>query len=250
VVSEPVLLLDGVWKGFDRGGAFSVLEDVSLTVFAGELQSIVANRDQGKSTLLRIAAGLVRPDRGSVRVAGLELGGLKDAEHSAVLRELVGLAARAGPGTQPWMGEYVTLRLASGQGLSRRERRMRVAAVLERLDVADCAKSRWADLSNLQRMRVELAQAIVTKPSLLLVDDIIDGLALGLGKTKDAMELLRELAQEVGCGVLMVASDDLAAIPSDVVWKLTGKKLRLMADNRTNSNITPINDAIIARRAS
>jgi ABC-type methionine transport system ATPase subunit len=248
VVSEPVLVLDGVWKGFDRGGVFSVLEDVSLTVFAREVQSVVANRDQGKSTLVRIAAGLVRPDRGSVRVAGVELGDLKDSEHSAVLRELVGLAARAGPGTQPWMGEYVKLRLASGQGLSRRERCMRVAAVLERLDVADCARSRWADLSNLQRMRVELAQAIVTKPKLLLVDDIIDG--LGLGKTKDAMELLRELAQEVGCGVLMVASDDLAAIPSDVVWKLTGKKLRLMADNRTDSNIRPIDNAITAHRAS
>jgi hypothetical protein len=38
----------------------------------------------------------------------------------------------------------------------------------------------------------------------------------------------------------MVASDDLAAIPSDIVWKLAGKKLRLMADNRTDSNIRPI----------
>jgi ABC-type Mn2+/Zn2+ transport system ATPase subunit len=248
VVSEPVLVLDGVWKGFDRGGASSVLEDVSLKVFAGELQTVVGNRDQGKSTLVRIAAGFVRPDRGSVRVAGLELGGLKDAEHSVVLRELVGLAARAGPGTQPWMGEYVSLRLTSGQGLTRRERRMKVAAVLERLDVSDCAESRWADLSDSQKMRVELAQAIVTKPKLLLVDDILDG--LGLGKTKDAMELMRELAQEVGCGVLMVASDDLAAIPSDIVWKLAGKKLRLMADNRTDSNIRPIDVAVTARRAS
>jgi hypothetical protein len=48
----------------------------------------------------------------------------------------------------------------------------------------------------------------------------------------------------------MVASDDLAAIPSDIVWKLAGKKLRLMADNRTDSNIRPIDVAVTARRAS
>jgi ABC-type methionine transport system ATPase subunit len=248
VVSEPVLVLDGVWKRFDRGGRpFSVLEDVSLRVLAREVVSIIGTRDQGKSTLVRIAAGFERPDRGSVRVGDLALAGLKDSEHSHVLRSLIGLAGRSGPGTEPKMGEYVALRLTAGQGLSGRERRLMVAAALERLDVADCAESRWGDLSTLQRMRVELAQAIVTRPKVLLVDDIIDG--LGLGKSKDAMELMRDLAQELGCGVLMVASDEVAVIPSDVVWKLTEKKLKLLADNRTD-NVTPLDAAITARRAS
>jgi ABC-type Mn2+/Zn2+ transport system ATPase subunit len=167
----------------------------------------------------------------------LALAGLKDKEHSDVLRWWIGLAETSGPGTQPKMGEYVALRLKAGQGFTRRERRSMVAAALERLDIADCAESRWGDLSTLQRMRVELAQAIVTRPKLLLVDNIIDG--LGLGKSKDAMELLRELAHELGCGVLMVASDEVPVIHSDIVWKLTGKKLKLLADNQTH-NVTPI----------
>jgi ABC-type methionine transport system ATPase subunit len=238
MVSEPVLAMVSVWKGFDRGGVkFSVLEDVSLTVHEREVVAVVGNRDEGKSTLVRIAAGFVRPDRGSVRVGGLELAGLKDGEHSRVLRTQVGLAARSGPKTEQPMGEYVALRLTAGQGLSRRERRLRVAAVLERLGVADCAQLRWADLSNWQRVGVELAQAIVTRPRLLLVDDILDG--LGLGKTDAAMGLVRDLAQEVGCGVLMVASDEIAPLRCDVVWKFAGKKLRLMADD-TNDNVTPI----------
>lgn len=247
-MSEPVLVLGGVWKGFDRGGRpFSVLEDVSLRVFAREVVSIIGTRDQGKSTLVRVATGFVRPDRGSVRVDGLELARLKDSEHAKVLRSLIGLAAMTGPGTQQKIGEYVALRLTSGQGLSLRERRLMVAAALERLDVADCAACRWEDLSTLQKMRVDLAQAIVTRPKLLLIDDIIDG--LGLGKSKDAMELVRDLAKEIGCGVLMVASDKVAVIPSDVVWKLTEKKLTLMADNRTN-NITPLDWAWRAGQAS
>ncbi len=100
----------------------------------------------------------------------------------------------------------------------------------------------------LQKMRVELAQAIVTRPKLLLVDNIIDG--LGLGKSKDAMELMRELAHELGCGVLMVASDEVAVIPSDVVWKLAGKKLKLMTDNRRTDNVTALDASTTARRVS
>jgi ABC-type methionine transport system ATPase subunit len=235
---EPVLVLGGVWKGFDRRGAMvSVLEDVSLTVHEREVVAVVGNRDEGKSTLVRIAAGFVRPDRGSVRVGGLELAGLKDGEHSRVLRTQVGLAARTGPKTEQPMGEYVALRLTPGLGLSKRERRLRVAAVLERLGVADCATLRWADLSNWQRVCVEVAHAIVTRPRLLLVDDILDG--LGLGKTDAAMELVRDLAQEIRCGVLMVASDEIAPLRCDVVWKFAGKKLRLIADD-TNDNITTI----------
>ena len=248
-MSEPVLALGGVWKGFDRGGVTcSVLEDVSLTVGAREVVAVVGDRDEGKSTLVRIAAGLVRPDRGSVRVGGLELAGLKDGEHSRVLRMQVGMAARAGPKTEELMGEYVALRLTSGLGLSRRERRLMVAEVLERLDVADCAKLRWADLSKWQRVGVELAQAIVTRPSLLLVDDILDG--LGLGKTDAAMELVRDLAQEVGCGVLMVASDEIAPLRCDVVWRFARKKLRLMAADDTNDNVTPIDRPERADEAS
>jgi putative ABC transport system ATP-binding protein len=238
VVFERVLVLDGVWQGFDRGGrTLSVLEDVSLAVSEGEVVSVIGGRDQGKSTLVALAAGFVRPDRGSVRVAGLDLARLKDREHSTVLRTMIGLVGRAGPENEPLIGEYVALRLTSGLGLSKRERRLQVAAVLDRLEVADCARARWAEISNSQRMRVELAQAIVTRPKLLLVDDVIDG--LGLNKTQEAMELLRDLAHEVGCGVLMVASDDVAATPSHIVWKLANKKLRLKADNRTD-NIKPI----------
>jgi ABC-type Mn2+/Zn2+ transport system ATPase subunit len=117
-------------------------------------------------------------------------------------------------------------------------RARRIAEGLERLGVADCAQLTWGALSNWQRVRVELAQAITSKPRLLLVDDVLDG--LGLGKTDEAMRLVHDLAQEIGCGVLMVASDFMAASPSDVVWELHRKKLRLMADNRVNDNVRPI----------
>lgn len=249
-MGEPVLALDGVWKGFDRGGRgghwVSVLEDVSLTVQAREVVSVVGTRDEGKTTLVTIAAGIERPERGSVRVGSVELVGLKGRRLSRVLRTHIGLVGRDGPNTRDRMGAYVGLRLASGQRFSPRKRSLLVREVLERLDVADCAMSRWDELSRWQRVRVELAQAIVTRPRLLLVDDVLDG--LGLVKTNEAMELMRDLAGEVGCGVLMVASDIMAADASHHVWKLAGKKLRQIADN--TDNIHAIGAARHARRAS
>jgi putative ABC transport system ATP-binding protein len=229
-VGELVLELVEVWKGFDRGSQrVPVLEGVSLAVGAGEIVSVVGTRDQGKTTLLKVASGVERPDRGSVRVGGLELTRLKDRELARVLRTEIGLAGRDGPGMRARMREYVGLQLAAGRWWQRRERALRAAESLERLGVAECADSRWGELSDWQRVRVELAQAVAPRPRLLLVDDLLYG--LGLGKTQEANQLLRELVDEIGCGVLMAVSDHASAAPSDRVWHFDRRKLSLMADH-------------------
>ena len=230
---ELVLELTGVWKGFDRGRQrVSVLEDVSLAVAAEEIVAVVGTRDQGKTTLLKVAAGVERPDRGSVRVGGIELNGLKDRDLARVLRTGIGLASRDGPRIRARMRDYVGLQLSAGRWLGRRERRLRVAEALERLGVAECADMRWGELSDWQRARVELAQAIAPRPRLLLVDDLIYG--LGLGKTQEANQLVRELAGEIGCGVLMAVSDHTSAAPCDRVWQFDRHKLVLMADHTSH----------------
>jgi ABC-type Mn2+/Zn2+ transport system ATPase subunit len=237
VVGELVLELGGVWKGFDRGGRqwVPVLEDVSLMVAAGEIVVVVGTRDQGKTTLLNIASGVEPPDSGSVRVGGLELKDLRDRKLSRVLRTEISLAARDGPGMRMRMRDYVGLQLAAGrwwrrrERLSRRERRLRVGGSLDRLGVAECADLRWGELSDWQRVRVELAQAIAPRPRLLLVDDLLHG--IGFGKTQEANQLLRELADEIRCGVLMAVSDHTSAAPADRVWHFDRRKLVLMADH-------------------
>ena len=101
--------------------------------------------------------------------------------------------------------------------------------------------------SDWQRVRVELAQAIAARPRLLLVDDLLHG--LGLGKTQEANQLLRELADEIGCGVLMAVSDHTSAAPSDRIWHFDRRKLLLMADH-TIPQVTHIHQPRQARRAS
>jgi putative ABC transport system ATP-binding protein len=229
LVANPVLALDGVSIGFERGREWvSVLEDISLTVDAGEVDAVVGSRDQGKTTLLRVAAGLLPANHGSVRLEGRKLEGLKDRQLSHLLRYDIGLATKGGP-TAPWtVRDYVELQLGSNKRFRRRERRQQVTVVLKELEVADCAELIWKELSDWQRVRVELAQAIVRKPKVLLVDSLLDG--LGFGKVQEAKEILRDLVDNSGCGVLMTCSDFLAASGSDRVWQLAAGRLKVMAD--------------------
>jgi ABC-type cobalamin/Fe3+-siderophores transport system ATPase subunit len=247
LVADSVLVLDGVWKEFDRGdGRLQVLADVSLTVGAGETVAVVGTRDQGKTTLLRVASGTLPPDRGYVRLGDLELTRLTDAELAGVLRTEIGLATRSGPEVRVRVRDYVGLPLAMGRWLRWRERRRLVADTLKALGVAGTAELPWREISDWQRVLVELAQAVVGRPRLLLVDDLIDG--LGLGKKQAAMDILRGFADDLGCGVLMVVSDHAAALPSDRVWQLDGGRLKLMAD-LTNPNVVPLHKRIEEGRA-
>ncbi|MGH2880345.1 MAG: ATP-binding cassette domain-containing protein [Solirubrobacteraceae bacterium] len=226
---DDVLVLDGVCKGFARGDEWlHVLQDVSLAVCTGEIVAVVGTRDQGKTTLLRIAAGTLPPEQGSVRLGERDLAGLKDSQLARVLRSEIGLATRSGPAVRVRVRDYAGLHLTTGVRLKRRERRRRVTQALEMTGVTECAAMRWRDLSNWQRLRVELAQGVVTRPRLLLVDDLLDG--FGLGKKQAAMDMLRAFATDVHCGVLMACSDHTSALSSDRIWRLDGGRLKLMAD--------------------
>lgn len=229
-----VLSLADVWKGYDRGASrLWVLQGVSLEVAAGEVVAVVGTRDQGKTTLLKVAAGIERADAGSVRLGDHDVAELRDRDLSRLLRTHVGLATRGGPELPMDVSDYVGLHLASGSRRGRRERRAMTLDALELLGVEDCARARWDEISNWQRVRVELAQAVASRPSLLLVDDLLDG--LGMGKVQEATAILRMLAETVGCGVLMAASDHISAVPSDRVWQLDARKLRLMVDHTQES---------------
>ena len=137
-------------------------------------------------------------EQGTVRLGKLELAALRDRELSRVLRSEIGLATRKGPAVRVRVRDYVGLPLATGLRLRWRERRHRAAEALRMLGVSDCADMRWRELSNWQRVRVELAQAVVGEPRLLLVDDVLDG--FGLGKKQEAMEILRTVVEILAAG--------------------------------------------------
>jgi ABC-type oligopeptide transport system ATPase subunit len=136
-----VLRLEGVWKGFERGREWvSVLEDVSLEVRAGRVAAVVGGHGQGKSTLIRLATGMLRPDRGGVSIDGRDLGGLSGRDLEGLLGTEIGVAGRDGEDRLN-VRDYVEMSLAATRSYSARERAGLVRDVLVELEIAGCAGS-------------------------------------------------------------------------------------------------------------
>jgi putative ABC transport system ATP-binding protein len=224
-----LLSLQGIGLRYRRGDlARWLLRSVWLDVAPGEVVSVLALRSQGKTTLLRLAAGMVAPDEGRVLLGRTDLGGLSDPAHARVLREQLGWAGRLGPGLGVQMLDYVALRLTLGGRSHRRAVRSLALAALERVGVEHCAERRWGELSDWERVLVELAQALAGAPRLLLIDDLLDG--LGARETEEVSVLVRALAEELGLGVLMTVSDPEAALCSHRVLSLAGGRLTALSD--------------------
>jgi ABC-type lipoprotein export system ATPase subunit len=219
-MGELVLRLDGVGRGFRRGRRrWRVLVDVSLSVAVGEVVGVVGARGEGKTTLLEIAAGIELPDEGHVWFEGRDLTACSVEERAELLGGRVSWMHREGMGGFEVL-DYVGIPLAMGRG-----RRMSAAddlalEALRRFGVEGCARRDWGELSNWERLLVVFARGFVGRPRLVVIDDLLDG--LGPRRTREASEMLLSIAQELGCGVLVGASDFEAILLADRVLCFDG----------------------------
>jgi ABC-type cobalamin/Fe3+-siderophores transport system ATPase subunit len=228
---SELLEMTDVSKRYRRGSQnLRVLEDASLQVGRGEVVCVLGTRGQGKTTLLRIAAGMESADEGVVSFEGQDLAALSDRELSRLLGRKIAWAGKSGPGMRTRMLDYVAMPLlvGCGTGPHRRWRAKRAVderamAALERVGAEGCAEEHWESMSDWERALVELAQAVAGQPALLLVDDLTD--ALGIRETDELTTLLSSLARESKMGVLMSASDAQATLLSDRIMTLAGGRL-------------------------
>ncbi len=247
-MADEVLRLDGVWAAFNRGW---VLEDVSLSVAQGEIVAIVGGGGQGKTTLVRVATGTLPADRGKVLVNGVDVARLRDRDLSHMLASDIGVATGAGPPLGLAMRDYVETAAAAPKERvwrrwwrrrwGRREQQRMTTAILDELGLAECADRRWEALSDWQRVLVELAQALVVSPRLLLIDDLAG--PFGLRQKETFMDVLESVARARGCAVLMAVSDDASALGAIRVWRLHRCRLHLMADHTNadaNADVIPL----------
>lgn len=222
-----LLTMRGVSKGYWRGSRhLAVLVEVSLQVARGEIVAAVGARDEGKTTLLKLAAGMEHPDDGEVLLDGQDLTGLSASERERMLGAKIAWVGRERPGLAWTAAQYVALPLALGRKCGRSEAHRLAMAALERVGAVECADQHWDELSNWERMLVGLARAYASRPSLILVDDLLDG--FGMLRTQEAGELLRSLVEELDCGVLMSASGMEATLMADSVWSFGKGRLKPM----------------------
>ena len=193
-------------------GRVVALDDVSLTLTAGQTLAIFGPNGAGKTTLLKVLAGLIRPQQGWARVAG-------------------GRRAIGWIGHQSQLYGHLSVRenllfWAALYGVAAAERGRRATAVLERLGLADRAEQPVWSLSRGLTQRAAVAKALVHDPRVLLLDEPFTGLDLAA-----AAELRTLLGELRGAGrVLVLAThnvDEGVELATDVAFQRGGRFAQL-----------------------
>ncbi|HEX6165517.1 MAG TPA: ABC transporter ATP-binding protein [Acidimicrobiales bacterium] len=171
-MATAVLEVEHLTKSF----GVTVVDDLSVTVGAGDALGIVGPNGAGKTTLLDLIAGDLRPDRGTIRFDGRDV-----TRQRADRRCRAGLARTAQvprPFEDMTVFENVLAAAVFGAGAPLRERDALPLAVaaLERTNLLAAANARAGTLVLLGRKRLELARALATQPRVLLLDEIAGGL--------------------------------------------------------------------------
>jgi ABC-type cobalamin/Fe3+-siderophores transport system ATPase subunit len=227
---EGLLSLRGVWLSFPRGRrhTIGVLSDVSLDVLAGEVVAVLAQRAQGKTSLLRVAGGMERPDRGRILFGGEDIWARPARGGRRVQRrrrrpwcEQIVLVDQGAPDVDVLAVESVALPLGAAYGAH--EARERAERALWDVGALECAESRWEDLNDRERARLALARAIAREPRLLLIDDLTA--TLELATMGEIAELVHTLARTREIAVLMSVGDARATRWSERVGTLAGGEL-------------------------
>lgn len=179
MTAAPVVELVGVAKSFGRrgreaGDLVEVLTGVDLTIRAGDKASLVGPSGTGKSTLLSLIAGLLRPDSGTVAVDGVSMGGLSESDRAHLRAERIGIALQA-DNLIPFLTarENVEIAIAFGRRSRRRAARQHAQELLERFGVGHRADHRPRHLSGGEAQRVALAVSVANEPALLLADEVV-----------------------------------------------------------------------------
>lgn len=201
----------------------TVLDNLSLSVRAGERVAVVGSSGSGKTTLLNLMGGLDRPSSGNVVIGGETLAGLGEAALGRFRNCYIGFVYQF----HHLLAEFTAVENAALpliiRGQRKREAEKRALALLARVGMEDRADHKPGELSGGERQRVAIARALVTDPSLVLMDEPTGNLDQTTAGT--ILALMDELAKESACAFVIVTHDPDLAAHQDRVLKLDAGQL-------------------------
>jgi putative ABC transport system ATP-binding protein len=206
-LSMPALQGVHLARSFGQGETkATVLHDVSIQLFSGQITLLMGPSGSGKSTLLAILSGLLRPDSGTVMALGHDLWGMSDQQRERFRLRHCGfifqgynlfnaLSAR----------QQLEMVVRWGEGAPTREARRRAEEMLDLLGLAKKAHLRPTELSGGEKQRVAIGRALIKEPNFCFADEPTSALDWKVGQ--QVIELLRSAAHDRGATVLVVAHD-------------------------------------------
>lgn len=229
-MNTPAIEISDLWFAYN---GVRVLEQVSLSLPAGDFLAVLGPNGGGKSTLLKLLLGLVKPGGGALRVLGQpagqsggRIGYLPQFTQVSASFPITVLGAVLLGLVRPGIDWF------KGRAERKREREAALAA-LSRVGLADQARRRLSDLSGGQRQRVFIARAIVSGPELLLLDEptaSVDGKS-----RQELMALLAELNRDM---TIVMVSHDMSTVDGCVKSiACVNKSLHHHADSRLTPQI-------------
>jgi nitrate/nitrite transport system ATP-binding protein len=206
----------GVSKSFGSGAdKRDVLRDASLSIERGEFVSIVGMMGCGKSTFLKIVAGLIAPDRGRVQIGGVQVRGVQ--ANAAIVFQNYSLL--------PWFSALENVRLAIGAAFpewSKERQREQASRHLEAVGLGKAQHRRPAQLSGGMRQRVAIARAFATEPEILFLDEPFGALdALTRESLQQELARLSSVAERPVTTLMITNSVEEALLLSDRVVPMT-----------------------------
>lgn len=230
---DPILEVSGLTKTFQSGNTeLTVLRDVSFTVTAGSSCAIIGPSGSGKTTLLGLCAGLDRPSRGRVSIAGHELSAMSEDERARIRNEQVGFVFQSFqllPTLTAIENVMVPLELR-GQ----KDTREAAAALLRRVGLGERMDHYPAQLSGGEQQRVAIARAFINQPKILFADEPTGN--LDNETSERIVDLLFELNQSSGTALVLVTHNpDLARLAGRIIQLKAGA----LMEDRTVEPMTP-----------
>lgn len=229
--------LEDIWRTYQLGRSeLHALAGIDEIIEEGDHVAIMGPSGSGKSTLLNIIGCLDRPTRGTYRLAGQEVGSMREDQLARVRRETIGYVFQSFHLVERLDAQgNVELPLVFA-GVAPRERRQRALDALEIVGLGDRAGHRPSELSGGERQRVAIARATIQRPRVLLADEPTGNLDSTSGEA--VLELLERLRSE-GITLIVVTHDPSVARRSNrvivlkdgaVARRLAGSEMTTLAE--------------------
>ena len=219
--TESVISIKGLYKSF---GDLQVLKGIDFNLFKGENVAVLGKSGTGKSVLIKIIVGLLKPDRGKVIVLGNDVEKLGRKELDA-LRLRIGFSFQ-NSALYDGMNVYQNLAFPltmNVKNLSKKEVDDAVQEVLEDVGLEDKIKQMPSDLSGGQRKRIGIARTLILKPEIMLYDEPTSG--LDPITSAEIIELINEVQQKYNTSSVIITHDLTCA-------KNTGNRIAMMFEGR------------------